>query len=146
MVTLSRNLAPRSGIARITSATINTLKDKVARLSKDYPTCSILFVTPSPFAHGSFRVHVSRHSTGDTIWDHALEKAIKAAIAHKTAYPGSRLSIFKHKPAPVTDELLLAALQRRVETGDVAPKQYKLLLETVETIKKELEQKALKRE
>jgi len=125
---------------------VNKLKDTVLLLAKEHRSCSILFLIDSPFAHASWRGHVSRHSANDPVWDHDLEVAVQAAILHKADNPGSKLSIFNHTPPPITDEALLAALQRCVGSGDVAPNQYKLVMRTVETMRKEEQLEARKSE
>lgn len=112
-------------------------------ISEQHRSCSIVIVVDSPFSRNSFRVAQSRHSTGDKTWDLALAEAIKAAITYKQNFPQSRLSMFKYTPPPLTEELLLAALQRLVAEGDLAANQYKKVLDMAQIIKKEEEEKAL---
>jgi hypothetical protein len=121
---------------------INSAVDKVKFISVEHPSCSILFAVDSPFSH-AFRVVKSRHSTGDTTWDTDFETFIKAAIQHKTLNPRKTLSNFlsQHTPMPITEERLLAAMQRSVDEGNLASNQYREVLRTLDKMDKEEKEK-----
>jgi hypothetical protein len=123
---------------------VTTVVDKLKFVSSEHPSCSILLAIDSPFAHNSFRVAKSRHSTGDTTWDIDFEAHIKAAIQHKTFHPQQTLSNFlsRHTPTPITEERLLAAMRQSVQEGNLAKNQYDEILRTVEKMEKEENEKA----
>ena len=122
-----------------------SIKKTLGDLAQRFRDCSILLLIDSPFTRHSFRVVASRHSTGDTTWDKAVQVVLQKLVMDKTHNPDLELTAFRidhAPPPPVTDSLLKAALDRALVEGDLSPNQHERVMQLVEKIRKEEEQKA----